>query len=96
MFEEIEMTDPITNIKIDNRKLKAYGLKLGDWVFTDESEGSCIGLIIVESHVDSFELNKGEKRHLIQVQIDEDTIIGQDIYETDFFIKLQRVLETKL
>ncbi len=61
------MSNPIIEKTVDGRKLKSYGLKIGDRIDTDFGEGKVIGMKIVKSNVDSFDFNKGEIRHMVQV-----------------------------
>lgn len=73
------MEKVITETKVDNRGLKSYGLKLGELVDTDFGEGKVIGLIIVESHINSFQLSNNQKLHMVQVELKDGTTVGQSI-----------------
>ena len=79
LTERIKKMTAIIETKIDNRGLKAYNLRLGEIVTTDFGDGEVCGLIIVESKVNSFYLNKGQKNHMVQVKLESGTVVGQDI-----------------
>lgn len=79
--------NPLTIKTIDNRKLKSYELKLGDWYSTDFGDGKITGIQIIKSNVSSFEFDKGEIRHMIQVELETGETVNQEFDRSSFSLK---------
>lgn len=88
--------NPITEIKVDGRKLKSYGLKIGEYF----QGWKIVGMIIIKSNVNSFEFNKGEIRHMVQVEIDEYDFENKETmnreFEIDPFYPIKKEMEAQI
>lgn len=71
--------NPLTIEKVSKKNLKQYGLQVGQEVNTSLGTGKIIGLNIVTSEVNSFQFNKGQKLHLAQIELENETVIGEEV-----------------
>ena len=61
----------------DGRNLKHYGIKAGQIIYTACGEGKAVGTQKTTSHVNSFEMNKGQITHGIIVELEDGTRITE-------------------